>query len=202
VKVRGRLVRGEEEKVYLLLNKPRGVVSTARDPEGRETVLDLVRSRGARLFPVGRLDLQSEGLLLLTNDGPLAEALLHPRFEIPRTYLAKVRGRIDEEARRRLARGLVLEGCRTKPLRVREVRRLEAASWVEVRVHEGRQHLVRDALAAVGHPVVKLKRVAFGPLRLGRLPSGQSRQLRPEELEALRAATSARARRRSREAAD
>ena len=185
VKVHGRLVRGAERKVHLVLNKPRGVVSTAADPEGRPTVIDLVRVKGARLYPVGRLDLQSEGLMLLTNDGELAQRLLHPRFEVPRTYQAKIRGHLDEKARKRLKAGIVLEGRRTRPLEARTIRRLENASWVEVTVHEGRQHLVRDALDAVGHPVVKLKRVAFGPLRLGRLPAGKSRPLREEELAAL-----------------
>lgn len=185
VRLEGRLVRRQEAKVHLLLNKPRGVVSTASDPQGRETVVDLVRVRGVRLYPVGRLDLQSEGLMLLTNDGELAEKLLHPRFEVPRTYLAKIRGHLDEKLRRRLAAGILLEGRKTGPLRVRPTKTLENASWVEVVVHEGRQHLVRDALAEVGHPVVKLKRIAFGPLRLGRLASGASRPLTPDELEAL-----------------
>lgn len=186
VKVNGRLVKGPERKVWLMLHKPRGVVSTASDPEGRPTVLDLVRVKGARLFPVGRLDLQSEGLLLLTNDGEAAQTLLHPRFEVPRTYQAKIRGHLDEAARKRLKAGVVLEGKRTQPLEARGVRKLENASWVEVTVHEGRQHLVRDALAAVGHAVVKLKRTAFGPLKLGRLPAGKSRALSDEELAALR----------------
>ena len=105
VKVNGRLVHGPERKVWVMLNKPRGVVSTASDPEGRPTVLDLVRVKGARLFPVGRLDLQSEGLILLTNDGQMAQTLLHPRFEVPRTYQAKIRGHLDETARKRLRDG-------------------------------------------------------------------------------------------------
>ena len=186
VKVRGKLVRGREPTLVLMLNKPRGVVSTASDPEGRQTVLDLVRSRGLRLFPVGRLDLQSEGLLLLTNDGELAQSLLHPSSEVPRVYRAKVRGSLDDKTRRRLGAGPVVEGKRFRPIRVRVIEEREGSSWLELEVREGRKHLIRDALAALGHPVVKLRRVALGPLRLGKLALGESRPLDERELHALR----------------
>lgn len=186
VKCRGRLIRGGNPRRHVLLNKPRGVVSTASDPEGRPTVVDLVPGRGSRLYPVGRLDLQSEGLILLTNDGELAEALIHPRSGVPRTYHAKIRGRLDARARERLGRGLRLEGRQTRPLRVRTLKVTDGASWIEVTVTEGRRHLVRDALASVGHPVVRLRRVALGPLRLGDLAPGAFRPLDERELSALR----------------
>jgi pseudouridine synthase len=186
VKVRGKMVKTQSRSAHYMLNKPRGVVSTASDPEGRETVLDLVKVKGIRLFPVGRLDLQSEGLILLTNDGDLAQRLLHPKFEVPRSYHAKIRGHLDAKALKRLREGVMLDGKRTQPLTVRPIRSLPNASWVDVTVKEGRQHLVRDALDAVGHPVVKLKRVSFGPLKLGRLALGESRPLKDAEVEALR----------------
>jgi 23S rRNA pseudouridine2605 synthase/16S rRNA pseudouridine516 synthase len=191
VEVDGRTLRRPEAHRYVLLHKPRGVVATARDPEGRPTVLDLVPDVAERMYPVGRLDVQTEGLLLLTNDGDLAQRLLHPRHEVPRVYMAKVRQVPGEAALARLARGVVLEGRRTAPMEVRVTRRLPAAAWLEVTVREGRQHLVRDALEHVGHPVSKLKRVAFGPLSLGRLRPGQHRRLRPEEVSQLRRAAGA-----------
>lgn len=188
VTVGRRVVRPATTLRHVLLNKPRGVVCTAADPEGRPTVLDLVRGYRELLHPVGRLDLQTTGLLLLTNDGELTEALTHPRSEIPRLYRAKVRGTPDERAVRRLGRGLRLGGRPAAPVEVRVGRTTGNASWIEVIVREGRKHLVRDALAAVGHPVVKLHRVGLGPLRLRNLRLGEHRELTAAEVARLRAA--------------
>ena len=168
----------------IVLHKPRGIVSTLSDPEGRPTVATLVGTAD-RLYPVGRLDVNSTGLLLLTNDGTFAAALLHPRHAVPRVYEVKVRGTPGEDVLTRLRRGVRLEDGKTAPARVRVVEKLPTKTWLEVTVHEGRSHLVRRICAAVGHPVEKLARVRLGPLVLGALPPGAWRDLTPGELRAL-----------------
>jgi len=187
IRVDGKPIRKPAAEVYLMLNKPRGYVTTLRDPQGRPTVLDLLPSRAARVFPVGRLDYQTEGLLLLTNDGELAAALMHPRHGVEKTYLAKVRGNPESAELERLTEGVVLDGRRTLPARARVVRRAPNA-WLQVGIREGRKHQVRRMLASIGHPVMKLKRVAYGGLTLGRLPVGAYRTLTTPELAALRRA--------------
>ncbi|MCG6920635.1 MAG: rRNA pseudouridine synthase [Acidobacteria bacterium] len=183
VRVDGVRVKAAGEPVYLVLNKPRGVVTTRRDPSGRPTVMDLVPGV-AGLFPVGRLDLTTEGLILLTNDGAFAERVAHPRFEVPRVYHAKVRGVPDARTLARLRRGVRVED---EFLAVDGVRLVEVDrhAWVEVTLHEGKQHEVKRLLEAVGHPVSKLRRVAFGPITLQRLAPGQCRALEPIELAGL-----------------
>ena len=171
----------------VVLHKPRGVVSTLEDPEGRPTVAALVAGAG-RLFPVGRLDLNSTGLLLLTNDGALAAGLLHPRRAVPRVYRVKVDGTASEEAITRLRRGVRLEDGKSAPAHVRVLGRLPTKTWLAVTVVEGRMHLVRRMCEAVGHRVDKLARVRFGPVALGTLPPGAWRDVTPRELAALRAA--------------
>ena len=171
----------------IVLNKPRGVVSTLEDPEGRPTVAALVAGAG-RLYPVGRLDLNSTGLLLLTNEGDLAAGLLHPRRTVPRVYHVKVDGTPSEEAITRLRRGVRLADGRTAPAHVRVLERLPTKTWLGVTVIEGRTHLVRRMCEAVGHRVDKLGRVRLGPIALGTLPPGAWRDVTPRELAALRAA--------------
>ena len=191
VKVDGRRVRAVERSVYLLLNKPRGYVSTRRDPQGRKTVLDLVRARDY-VYPVGRLDYDSEGLLLLTNDGELAARLTHPRYEMPRTYEVRVRGVPDPAAIAALARGVVLEGQRTRPVQVRLVRVYKDGrgpeAVIEIALHEGRNRQVRRMCEAVGHAVVRLTRVRIGPLVDRSLRPGQYRPLAQAEVRALQRA--------------
>ena len=187
IRVRGKKLPAPQALRYFLPNKPRGVVTTASDPQGRRTVLELLVGVRERVVPVGRLDLQSEGLVLLTNDGELADALMHPRSGVARIYRAKVHGELDAHDVGRLARGVVLERRRTAPIEVRTVTSTGNASWVEVTVREGRKHLVRDALASVGHPVAKLRRTQLGPLLLARLASGKFRELAPAEVTRLRA---------------
>jgi len=166
------------------LNKPAGVVSTARDPQGRRTVVDLVPS-ARRLYPVGRLDAETTGLILLTDDGALAHRLTHPSFEVPRTYRARVGGgAVSDRAIRTLRAGVELEDGRTAPARVRR----RGLDELEIVIHEGRKRQVRRMCAAVGHPVVALERVAFGPLELDRLAPGAHRRLAAREVEALRRA--------------
>lgn len=182
-----RIASPSRHKLYLMLNKPRGYVTTMSDPEGRPTVRDLIRGVRERVFPVGRLDYNSEGLLLLTNDGDLARDLMHPSTSVDKTYAVKVRGRPDRPTLDRLAAGIRIDGRRTMPARLRVTARGDN-SWLEVSVVEGRKHLVRRMLEAVGHPVLKLTRVRFGGLRLGELPRGQVRPLRADEVDRLRRA--------------
>ena len=183
IAVDGETVRATAARTVYVLNKPAGVVSTARDTHGRRTVVDLVAS-SERLYPVGRLDADTTGLILLTNDGDLAYALTHPSFEVPRTYRARVEGRPDERALRALREGVALDDGRTAPARVRRV----GAHELELTIHEGRKRQVRRMCAAVGHPVVALRRVAFGPLRLGDLEPGRARRLTSAEVQRLRRA--------------
>ncbi len=171
--------------MYVLVHKPRGVVSTLRDPEGRPTLRDLL-PRGLRLYPVGRLDLTASGLLLLTNDGALAERLMHPRHGVRKTYHVKVAGRPDAAALARLQHGVRLD---RRPVVVEEARifkTLPTKSWLEITVAEGRHHVVRRLCEAIGHPAEKLCRVRLGPLALGALRPGQVRPLTPREIAALR----------------
>jgi 23S rRNA pseudouridine2605 synthase len=183
IAVDGEAVRDSGTRVVYALHKPAGVVSTARDTHGRRTVVDLVPS-GRRLYPVGRLDADATGLILLTNDGDLAYALTHPSFEVPRTYRARVEGRPDERALRALREGIELEDGRTAPARVRRVGPHE----LELTIHEGRKRQVKRMCEAVGHRVVVLRRVSFGALHLGDLAAGRHRRLTAAEVERLREA--------------
>jgi 23S rRNA pseudouridine2605 synthase len=184
---------GREPSVYWLLHKPRGVITTVRDPEGRPTVRGLVPDREHRLYPVGRLDRDTEGLLLLTNDGRVAHALLHPSHESEREYRVTVRGRISAEALRRLAAGVELEEGRTAPARVGQAvfDAATGSACFSLTLIEGRKRQIRRALSVLGHPVLRLVRVRMGPLELGDLAPGQARLLRPAERRALLASTGA-----------
>jgi 23S rRNA pseudouridine2605 synthase len=183
VRVDGVRVRAPERPVYLVLNKPKGVITTRHDPEGRTTVMDLV-PRVAGLFPVGRLDVTTEGLLLLTNDGDFAERVSHPRYEVPRVYEAKVHGVPDEKTLARLRSGVSVDGERMTADRVR-VLEADRNAWLELTLHEGRKHEVKRLLEAVGHPVSKLRRVALGPVTTRGLDPGQFRPLSPSEVKGL-----------------
>ena len=183
VRVDGVRVKAPKALVYLVLNKPRGVVSTRSDPERRQTVMDLVPAVPV-LFPVGRLDVTTEGLMLLTNDGAFAERVAHPRYEVPRVYHAKVHKVPDAETLERLRRGVRVEG---EQLTVDRVRVLEAENnaWLELTLHEGKKHEVRRLLEAVGHPVSKLRRVGIGRLSSRGLKPGEFRSLTPSEVKSL-----------------
>jgi 23S rRNA pseudouridine2605 synthase len=189
VAVDGRALEGPERRVVYAVNKPVGVVSTAKDTHRRRTVVELVPARGLRLYPVGRLDADSSGLILLTNDGELANRLTHPRYEIPKTYRARVRDRVGEPALSALREGVPLEDGPTAPARVRLVpadRRSE--NLIELTIREGRNRQVRRMCEAVGHPVIALERIAFGPVDLDGLPSGSHRLLSDAEVDRLRSA--------------
>jgi 23S rRNA pseudouridine2605 synthase len=183
VEVDGERVR-PQKLAYVLLHKPAGVVTTSHDPRRRRTVVDLV-DLPVRVVPVGRLDADTTGALLLTNDGPLAHRLAHPRYEVEKVYVAEVEGRPDDGALKRLAEGVRLEEGRTAPARVRRL----GPSRVELAIHEGRKHQVKRMLQMVGHPVVRLHRPRYAGLTLAGLAPGEWRELEPAEVESLRAAT-------------
>ena len=187
VLVDGVRITPEEEKRYVLYHKPAGEVTTVSDEKGRETVMDRFRDFPARLYPVGRLDYDSEGLLLLTNDGALAQRLTHPSCEVDKVYLARVTGNPSNEAIDRLRRGVYMEGDerRTYPADVRVVRDESLFSDILVTIHEGRNRQVRRMFDAVGHKVLLLRRVRFGPLELGNLRRGEWRELTAQEVELL-----------------
>ena len=187
VAVDGTIVQLETEKHYLAYNKPIGEVTTVSDPEGRATVMDRFRDYPVRLYPVGRLDFDSEGLLLLTNDGDLMNSVLHPSHEVEKTYLVKVSNQVSDETLRRLRAGVTLDdGRMTSPAQVRLVRYEAFASVVLVSIHEGRNRQVRRMFSAVGHEVVSLKRVGFAGIKLGDLPRGQWRRLTEREVARLK----------------
>ena len=182
--VDGRPLAGPEPRVAYLLHKPAGMLSTARDPQGRPTVVGLVGREELRLYPVGRLDAQTTGVILLTNDGELANRLTHPRFEVPKTYRAKLAGGpIEATALRALRDGVELDDGLTAPARVRRL----GADEIELTIHEGRNRQVRRMCQAVGHPVRELVRTRFGPLTLAGLAPGEYRRLTAQELGRVRA---------------
>jgi 23S rRNA pseudouridine2605 synthase len=185
VEVGGKIVQ-PAEKSYLLLYKPKGILTTMHDPQGRPTIKDLLpRLKG--LFPVGRLDFASEGLLLMTNDGELAQRLLHPKYQVPRIYEVKVEGIVSSKEIERLLQGILLDGCLVSPSKITLIRQGKNHCWLEVTVHEGRHHEVRRLLEAVGHPVAHLRRAQFGSLNLRGLKPGDVRHLTPKEIQRLRA---------------
>ena len=182
IRVDGKRLPPVSEKVYLVLNKPRGVVSTMSDPEGRRTLSDLVADRPERLFHVGRLDTDTSGLLLLTNDGDFAHRMAHPSYEVDKTYVAEVEGEVYRRTIKQLLEGVTLDDGPVTVSQARIVEATPAKSIVEVVIHEGRNRIVRRLLDHVGHPVRRLTRTAIGPVALGRLPSGGLRDLTREEL--------------------
>ena len=186
VTVDGEPIRLEGEKHYLAYYKPVGEVTTVSDPEGRATVMDKFRDYPVRLYPVGRLDYDSEGLLLLTNDGDMMNSLLHPSHEVNKTYLARVSSRLEDETVRRLRQGVTLDGRLTSPAQVRVVRYETFDTVVLVTIHEGRYRQVRRMFEAVGHQVLQLKRVGFGSVQLGDLPRSQWRHLTDAEVKRLK----------------
>jgi len=191
VRVDGRLIQvmpaEAQEKVYFLLNKPTGFLTTTKDDRGRRTVMDLVRAASAaRIYPVGRLDYDAEGALLLTNDGELANLLTHPRYHVPKTYHAKVKGVPREEDLDKLRRGISLEDGPTKPAHVEVIQRARVNTWIEITVTEGRNRLIKRMFWRIQHPVLKLVRTKFGALDTEGLRVGEYRELEPRELDQLR----------------
>jgi 23S rRNA pseudouridine2605 synthase len=185
IRVDGKRIPSASEHAYLVLNKPRGVVSTMSDPHGRPTLAEHVADRPERLFHVGRLDTDTEGLILLTNDGEFAHRLAHPSYAVLKTYVAQVSGPVSAALGRDLAAGVVLDDGLVRVDGFRVLERTGRRTLVEVVLHEGRKHIVRRLLAHTGHPVQRLARTAIGPVRLGRLRPGQHRELTVDELGAL-----------------
>lgn len=186
VTVDGQQVFPEKEKHYLAYNKPVGEITSVSDPEGRDTVMDKFRDYPVRLFPVGRLDYDSEGLLLLTNDGEMMNHLLHPSHEVNKVYWTKVSNQVLDSDIFQLQKGVMIDGKLTSPARVRLIRRETFDTILLISIHEGRNRQIRKMIDAIGHQVVSLKRVEFGPISLGDLPCGQWRHLTPLEVEKLK----------------
>jgi 23S rRNA pseudouridine2605 synthase len=186
VKVDGKLINPKQPKAYIMLNKPAGFVTTMSDPEGRPIVAHLLKGVKVRVYPVGRLDYDTEGLLLLTNDGDFAHLVTHPRHELPKTYLVKVKGFLEDRNVENLEQGVFLKDGRTAPAKVRKLRKEESNSWVEITIHEGRKRQVRRMIDFTGHSVIKLKRTKVGNLNLGDLPVGAYRHLTLDEVRGLR----------------
>jgi pseudouridine synthase len=185
VKVSGKRVQLEEFK-YFIFHKPQGMISTLKDPQERQSFETIVESVGTRVVPVGRLDYNTEGLILLTNDGELVHRFLHPKFQVPRKYHVKVKGILTPEEFEKIKKGIHLEDGKVYA-EVKPLHKLEKNSELEVVVREGRNHLIRRLMLALGHPVIKLTRIGLGPLVLGALPKGQYRRLYPDEVKLLKA---------------
>ncbi len=189
ITVDGRLLshaQEKSEKVYILLNKPKGYISTVSDPQGRPTVIDLVKKIKTRMFPVGRLDYDAEGALLFTNDGELANKLIHPKYHIPKKYLVKVSDAPDEKDMAKLRKGIYLEDGRTLPAEAKFIKSTKTNSWIELTVYEGKNRLVKRMCFAIGHSVLKLQRTEFAGIKLGSLKQGDFRTLTMDEVERLK----------------
>jgi 23S rRNA pseudouridine2605 synthase len=186
IRVDGRRIKAVERRRYILLNKPAGYVTTRSDPQRRPTVMDLLAGVRDYVYPVGRLDYESEGLLILTNDGELAAQLMHPRHEVPRVYEVRVLGAPDEHDVARLSRGIIVEGRRTGPATIAFLGEKSGRATLRITIREGRNRQVRKMFEAIGHPVDHLARVAIGPIRDPRLKPGQWRELTPAEVAKLR----------------
>lgn len=184
IRVDGARIPPQRSNHYLVLNKPRGVLSAMEDPHGRPTLAQYV-PEGVRLFHVGRLDADTEGLLILTNDGDFAQRLTHPSYEVSKVYLAEIAGKITDPTLKKLRAGISLDDGPIKPDQVKLVQRADDRSMVQVTLHSGRNRIVRRMFDALNHPVQRLSRLAIGPVRLGTLRSGQTRELSREELGAL-----------------
>lgn len=186
VKVDGKLLTMPEKKVYYVFNKPRGVVTSLGDPEGRPSVQDFLRGIRERVYPVGRLDYDSEGLLILTNDGDLAHGVLHPSKKIPKTYLVKIKGTLEAEDLDRLRKGIRLDRAVTAPAKVKLLRKTDQNSWIEMVIYEGKKRQIRRMLEKVGHPVIRLMRIRINGIEMGDVKPGMIRRMLPEEVDMLR----------------
>ncbi|MGE5422525.1 MAG: pseudouridine synthase [Ignavibacteriales bacterium] len=175
-----------EKKIYILLNKPAGYISSVTDTHGRKTVLDLLTDVKERVFPVGRLDMDTEGLILLTNDGEFANLMTHPRYHVPKVYKAMVKGSLKLDEIKKLEQGILLDGKTTAPARLKILRLEGGNTWLELELHEGRKRQVKLMMAEVGHPVLRLERIRFAFLELKGLQRGKYRRLLPEEIQRLR----------------
>lgn len=181
----GKLVEDKEKLLYYLLNKPKGYVTTLSDPQGRPIVISLIKNVSARLFPVGRLDLDTEGALILTNDGRFAQKVQHPSNQTDKTYEAVIKGRLQPADSGNLERGILLEGKMTAPAKITILSRKGGSSLIRITIHEGRKRQIKKMFSHIGHPVLHLKRTAYGKLFLGNIPSGKYRQLDSRDLKKI-----------------
>lgn len=186
VQINGKRVQKKDKKVYILLNKPAGYVTTSKDPQGRPTVLDLIKERDTRIYPVGRLDFETEGLLLLTNDGELAYRLTHPKYRVKKVYHVLVKGVPKEKSLQQLRKGILLEDGMTQPAEVKVLKSENNSTLLELTIHEGKKRQVRRMCEAINHPVINLKRIKIGFLTLGSLPKGKYRELSVHEIRQLK----------------
>jgi len=186
VKLDNRPIAKHEERITIILYKPRGYVTTLKDEKGRPSVSDLIKSIPVRLFPVGRLDMNTDGLLILTNDGELSQKISHPRYGLEKTYQAKVSGIPEQKTLKKLENGIILDGEKTLPAKLSIGKRLENSCYIEITIKEGKNRQVRRMFEAVGHPVRKLRRVRIGPLTLRDMEPGEFRFLSAKELKTLR----------------
>lgn len=185
IKVDRKLLVNPEKKIYLIFNKPRGVVTSLNDPEGRPTVHDFLRGIRERVYPAGRLDYDSEGMLLLTNDGDFTHAVLHPSRKIPKTYLVKIKGLLEDDEMEKLRTGIKLDSVLTAPAKVKRIRKTENNSWIEMTIYEGKKRQIRRMLERVGHPVIRLMRIRINGLEMGGLKPGTFRHITPEEMKRM-----------------
>ena len=181
----GKEVKDTTKPIYILLNKPKGYVTTLSDPQGRPIVTSLIKDIQARLFPVGRLDLDTEGALLLTNDGELAQRIQHPKFEVNKSYEARVSGVPPQKKIVQLERGILLDGKMTSPARIRVKKKTKSSCLITITIHEGRKRQVRKMFQAIGHPVFHLKRMSYGQLQLGKLPIGSYKKLNRSDIKKI-----------------
>ena len=186
IEVDGQIQQIKKRLTYIIMNKPKRILTTVRDPFGRRNVIDMLKGVKERIFPVGRLDKDTEGLLLLTNDGDVTYRLTHPKYEIVKTYMAKIKGVIGNEEINTLEKGVVLEDGITSPARVKILNNLHDSTIIEIKIHEGRKRQIRRMFYAVGHPVIELKRTRIGNLSLKGLKTGEWRFLNPEEIKYIR----------------
>lgn len=186
ITVDGKLIKNKDRKVYIIMNKPKGYVTTVSDEYDRKTVLDLIKNIKERVYPVGRLDYDSSGLLILTNDGELAYRLTHPKHQVVKTYIATIKGKPDDEKLERFRHGIKIDGYITAEAEIEILNYVNEKSLIKVQIHEGRNRQIRKMCEAIGHPVVSLKRIAIGELELGTLKKGCWRFLNNEEIEYLK----------------
>ena len=185
IKVDGKLLTRPEKRVYYVFHKPRGVLTSMGDPQGRPSVSEYLGGIPQRVFPVGRLDYDSEGLLLLTNDGDFAHSVLHPSKKMPKTYLVKVKGVLENDEIEKLRTGVRIDGRMTAPAKVKKVKKFESNSWIEVTIHEGRKRQIRRMLERVGHQVIRLMRIRINGIEMGPLGPGAYRKLTMAEMDAI-----------------
>jgi len=186
IRVDGKIIQNLEPKLTIILNKPKGVITTLSDPQGRVTIKDILPRFKQRLFPIGRLDYHTEGAILLTNDGELCHMLQHPRYGLKKVYLVKVKGKPSESDLDRLRRGIFIDGRKTTSAKVRRMDKKGTHTWLEISIREGRNRQIRRMCQAIGHPVLKLKRIQVGPLSIGKLKPGEFRVLTRHEIDRLK----------------